>query len=73
MNSYFIPLTHKLGLYAAKGELEDLYLKYTQPESFYAIKSMLGETKRAREEYLQSLLPSLGSALIVVPSDGATR
>ena len=59
VNSYFIPLTHKLGLYAAKGELEDLYLKYTQPESFYAIKSMLGETKRAREEYLQKFVALL--------------
>lgn len=59
VNSYFIPLTHKLGLYAAKGELEDLYLKYTQPESFYAIKSMLGETKRDREAYLQRFVSLL--------------
>ncbi len=53
VNRYFIPLTHKLGLYAAKGELEDLYLKYTDPTAFYEIKTMLGETKREREEYLQ--------------------
>lgn len=52
VSTYFIPLTHKLGLYAAKSELEDLCLKYTDPDSFYKIKNKLGETKKSREAYL---------------------
>lgn len=49
--TYFIPFTHKLGLYAVKGELEDLSLKYTQPDVFYDIKKKLGEKKATRDSY----------------------
>lgn len=59
VGTYFLPLIHKLGLYAIKGELEDLYLKYTDPDSFYWIKNKLGETKTNREKYLNNFLALL--------------
>lgn len=59
VNRYFIPITHKIGLYRVKGELEDLYLKYTNPDAFYTIKNKLGETKREREAYLNQVVQAL--------------
>lgn len=55
----FVPLAHRLGLYAIKGEMEDLVLKYTDPSHFYLIKTKLGETKRVRNEYLERFLAPL--------------
>lgn len=63
VGTYFLPLIHKLGLYAIKGELEDLYLKYTDPDAFYWIKNKLGETKKNREKYLNNFLSLLKKRL----------
>lgn len=59
----FVPLSHKLGLYKAKGEMEDLYLKYSNPTAFYQIKQWLGETKRDREAYMTRFLDPLNKYL----------
>ncbi|MDR1257845.1 MAG: HD domain-containing protein [Tannerellaceae bacterium] len=48
----YAPLAHRLGLYAIKGELEDLSLKYTEPEQFNFIKGKLSETKLSRDAYI---------------------
>lgn len=55
----FVPLAHRLGLYAVKSEMEDLILKYTDPAAFYYIKRKLGETKRSREAYMQRFIEPL--------------
>ncbi|MDR2815188.1 MAG: HD domain-containing protein [Proteiniphilum sp.] len=52
----YAPLAHRLGLYAIKGELEDLSLKYTEPEQFSFIKNKLSETKRSREAYIAEFI-----------------
>ncbi|MDR2496344.1 MAG: HD domain-containing protein [Tannerellaceae bacterium] len=48
----YAPLAHRLGLYAIKGELEDLSLKYTDPQQFAFIKEKLSETKQSRDAYI---------------------
>ena len=52
----YAPLAHRLGLYAIKGELEDLSLKYTEPEQFNSIKNKLSETKRSRDAYIAEFI-----------------
>lgn len=47
----FAPLAHRLGLYSIKTELEDLSLKYKQPETFDQIVLRLSN-QRERREYL---------------------
>lgn len=56
VSKFFVPLTHKLGLYAVKGELEDLSLKFMQPAIFQYIKKKLGEKKAQRESYMQRIV-----------------
>ncbi len=52
----YAPLAHKLGLYKIKSELEDLYLKYSQKETYYFIKDKLNETKASRDKYIASFI-----------------
>ncbi|MGQ7870056.1 RelA/SpoT family protein [Sunxiuqinia sp. sy24] len=47
----FAPLAHRLGLYSIKTELEDLSLKYKQPETYNQIVFRL-HSQRERREYL---------------------
>lgn len=52
----YAPLAHKLGLYKLKSELEDLSLKYLEPEAYYHISKKLNETKVARETYIRDFI-----------------
>jgi GTP diphosphokinase / guanosine-3',5'-bis(diphosphate) 3'-diphosphatase len=48
----YAPLAHRLGLYSMKSELEDLYLKYTEPDTYRAVARKLRETKSARDRFI---------------------
>ena len=55
----YVPIAHKLGLYAVKGEMEDLVLKYIDPERFYFIKEALGKKKHQRDAYMERVVATL--------------
>lgn len=59
----YSPLAHRLGLYEIKSELEDLALKYTQPEVFMDITKGLKETKRERTRYINEFIRPLKEEL----------
>src|SRR5690606_11082151 len=48
----YAPLAHRLGLYAFKSELEDLSMKYTDPDTYKFIAKKLNEKKAERERYV---------------------
>ncbi len=52
----YAPLAHRLGLYPIKTELEDLSLKYTEPEVYGDIKTKLKATKDERTKYIRSFI-----------------
>lgn len=52
----YAQLGHRLGLYAIKGELEDLSLKYTNRDIYKQIATRLNETKRSRDAYITSFI-----------------
>lgn len=63
----YVPIAHKLGLYAIKGEMEDLVLKYLEPDRFYAIKEALGQKKRERDAYMDRVVVTLRELFDKVP------
>ena len=59
----YAPLAHKLGLYQLKSELEDLSLKYIEPEPYYLIKQKLNATKQVRDRYIESFIAPVSEKL----------
>ncbi len=49
----FAPLSHRLGLYGIKSELEDLALRYTDPEIFFTLSKKLEDSAEDRKKYIQ--------------------
>ena len=52
----YAPLAHRLGLHAIKTELEDLGLKYTEPEVYKEIARKLSDNKRNRETFVDHFI-----------------
>jgi GTP pyrophosphokinase len=48
----YAPLAHRIGLYNIKTELEDLSLKYTEPEVYRDIQSKIEDSKEDQEKYI---------------------
>ncbi|UGU16431.1 RelA/SpoT family protein [Sinomicrobium kalidii] len=48
----YAPLAHRIGLYNIKTELEDLGLKYTEPEVYNDILGKVEESKEDQENYI---------------------
>lgn len=59
----YAPLAHKLGLYLIKRELEDLSLKYIEPDVFYMIKDKLSATRQARDLYIANFIKPIEEKL----------
>jgi guanosine-3',5'-bis(diphosphate) 3'-pyrophosphohydrolase len=59
----YAPLAHRLGLYNIKSELEDLGLKYTEPESFQLINSKLQKTQAVRNRFIKSFTSPITRSL----------
>jgi GTP pyrophosphokinase len=59
----YAPLAHRLGLYNIKTQLEDLGLKYTEPEVFQEIVSKIKETKQEQDAYIKSISDVLSASL----------
>ncbi len=59
----YAPLAHKLGLYLVKRELEDLSLKYLEPDVYYMIKEKLNATREARDQYIANFIKPIEEKL----------
>lgn len=59
----YAPLAHRLGLYNIKTQLEDLGLKYTDPEMYHDIVSKMKESKQEQEAYIESISKVLRESL----------
>lgn len=51
----FAPIAHRLGMYTIKSELEDLCLKYIEPEKYQEIVELLDKKTRNRQKSLNDL------------------
>lgn len=59
----YAPLAHRIGLYNIKTELEDLSLKYTEPDVYHDIQGKIEETKEEQQQYIDDFSSILRSSL----------
>ncbi len=59
----YAPLAHRMGLYTIKTELEDLALKYIDPEVYRMIDKKLEESKTEREKYIARFVQPIQNKL----------
>lgn len=59
----YAPLAHRVGLYNIKTELEDLGLKYTEPEQYYEIFSKIEGSKEEQMRYIEEFSNTVKVAL----------
>lgn len=59
----YAPLAHRLGLYTIKSELEDLYLKHTDNETYYFIAEKLDDTKSHRNKFIRDFISPIQDEL----------
>ncbi|MFZ1307316.1 MAG: bifunctional (p)ppGpp synthetase/guanosine-3',5'-bis(diphosphate) 3'-pyrophosphohydrolase [Ferruginibacter sp.] len=59
----YAPLAHRMGLYNIKTELEDLAMKYMEPDTYKYIAQKLSDTKRERTKYINDFIRPLKDKL----------
>jgi GTP diphosphokinase / guanosine-3',5'-bis(diphosphate) 3'-diphosphatase len=59
----YAPLSHRLGLYSIKGELEDLAMKYTETDKYKEIAGLLNDTKKERSRFINEFIKPLQEEL----------
>lgn len=52
----YAPLAHRMGLYNIKTELEDISMKYMEPDTYRDIARKLAETKKDRTRYINDFI-----------------
>lgn len=60
----YAPLAHRLGLYTIKTELEDLSVKYSEPDKYLEIVQKLQETKAQRNRYIKGFIEPIEERLV---------
>ncbi|MFD1614167.1 RelA/SpoT family protein [Gelatiniphilus marinus] len=59
----YAPLAHRIGLYNIKSELEDLGLKYIEPEVYLDILNKIKESKEDQDKYIAEFSAVLKNSL----------
>ncbi|MEO6252747.1 MAG: RelA/SpoT family protein [Ferruginibacter sp.] len=59
----YAPLAHRMGLYNIKTEMEDLAMKYMEPDTYKYIAQKLSDTKRERTKYINDFIRPLKEKL----------
>lgn len=59
----YAPLAHRIGLYNIKTELEDLSLKYTEPEVYADIYEKIEDSKEDQQDYIESFSATIDKTL----------
>ena len=64
--SYFLyaPLAHRLGYYNIKSEMEDIAIKYIEPEQYEYITKRLEETASMRDKFIKEFTEPLEAELL---------
>ena len=59
----YAPLAARLGIYAMKMELEDIALKFLEPEAYYELAEQVNERKEEREKSIEQVVAQIKQTL----------
>lgn len=59
----FVPLANRLGMGLVKTELEDLSLRYSNPEKYFEIAQLVAQAKAERDNTIQTIIEKIDSNL----------
>ena len=59
----FIPLAHRLGLYSIKSELENIWLRYKEPEAYEEVKARIDKNIRDKGAEMTAFVEPIEQAL----------
>lgn len=59
----FIPLAHRLGLYSVKSEMEDIWLKYKEPEAYNNITTQINRNILDKDKQINEFIAPIDAAL----------
>ncbi len=59
----YAPLAHRIGLYNIKTQLEDLSLKYTEPDVYYDIQGKIDNTEEEQQKYIKDFTKVIENSL----------
>ena len=57
----YAPIAQRLGISKIKTELDDLALKYSQPEAFYDLVNQINARKTEREEFVEQIVDEVST------------
>ena len=59
----FIPLAHRLGLYEIKSEMENIWLRYKEPDAFNEISGLVDKNIIGQEKQIDDFIAPISEAL----------
>ena len=59
----FIPLAHRLGLYSVKSELENIWLRYKEPDDYQEISTKINRNIQQRAKEINAFIEPIDEAL----------
>ena len=59
----FIPLAHRLGLYEIKSEMENIWLKYKEPDAYKEITGLINTNLSGKEKQIDDFIKPIEDAL----------
>ncbi len=60
----YVPLSHRLGIYSFKWELEDLSFRYLEEEKYYELAQKVARKREEREDYVKNLMEELRQLMV---------
>ena len=65
----FIPLAHRLGLYSIKSEMEDIWLRYKEPDAFHQISEQINRNVIDKDKKINEFIAPIKQALTAAGFD----